>query len=102
MNGTNSRELIYHILRRVPAGKVTTYGALARAAGSSPRATAAAMARNFSSEVPCHRVVAHNGGISGYNRGVAQKIRLLKQEGVAISGKGSSARVDLERFELIL
>lgn len=93
-------QAVWRHLRRVPKGKVTTYGALAQLAGASPRAVGKILSRNFDPAIPCHRVVAYNGGVSGYNRGVPAKIRLLKQEGVAVSGSGSAARVDLKRFEL--
>ncbi len=95
------QEAVYQRLRRVPKGKVTTYGALARSVGTSPRAVGVMLSRNLSRAVPCHRVVASHGGISGYNRGVPAKIRLLKKEGIAVSGAGSSARIDLSRFGLI-
>lgn len=59
----------------VPAGKVTTYGELARALGSSSRAVGQALRRNpFAPEVPCHRIVRASLDIGGYS---GSQVRLL-------------------------
>lgn len=63
------RLLLLQLCKAIPAGKVTTYGDMAKALGSSPRAIGQAMRRNpFAPVVPCHRVIATNmqlGGFSG-------------------------------------
>jgi len=67
----------------VPAGATLSYGALARATGSSPRAIGQACARNpFPVVVPCHRVIASGGGIGHYSagRGITTKRWLLDHE----------------------
>lgn len=76
----------YELLRQVPAGRVTTYGELARALGSRAyRAVGQAMHRNpYAPIVPCHRVIRANGAIGGYALGVRRKIRLLGKEGLRI------------------
>lgn len=80
---------IYALLRRVPKGRVITYGALARAAGmGSARAVGQALKRNpFAPQVPCHRVIAADGapgGFAGHRQGPEwrRKLDLLRAEGV--------------------
>ncbi|MGH2372301.1 MAG: type II toxin-antitoxin system prevent-host-death family antitoxin [bacterium] len=73
-------------LRRIPAGAVRTYQAIARAVGQpgAARAVGAACARNpLPLLIPCHRVVRTDGGLGGYSLrgGVALKRRLLEAEG---------------------
>jgi methylated-DNA-[protein]-cysteine S-methyltransferase len=69
---------------RVPFGDVTTYGAVAEAAGS-PRAYRAAGNALGSNPipivVPCHRVVHAGGGLGGYTGGLGRKRFLLELEG---------------------
>ena len=59
---------IYSLLKKVPKGKVTTYKALAQAAGTKAyRAVGQAMRCNpYAPIVPCHRVVASDGSIGGF------------------------------------
>ena len=75
---------VYELARRIPPGETRTYGALARALGEpDPRRVGVALARNrFPIVVPCHRVVAADGGLGGFSApgGVATKRRLLAIE----------------------
>jgi len=80
---------VYGALREVPAGHTISYGQLAKAAGSSKaaRAVGGAMARNpLPILIPCHRVLAGDGGRGGYSGpgGLATKAQLLALEGVAL------------------
>lgn len=89
-------ERVYTIAARIPAGKVATYGQLAALAGNprAARAVGMAMHRNPDrSRVPCHRVVASDGSLTGYayGKGVITKKKMLLDEGVAFIGD----RVDL-------
>jgi len=73
-------------LRKVPAGAVTTYQALAGAAGSpsAQRAIGNTVAVNpIAIYVPCHRVVRSDGLIGNYGGGVERKLALLRAEGFA-------------------
>nr|WP_047167269.1 methylated-DNA--[protein]-cysteine S-methyltransferase [Sphingomonas sp. Y57] len=67
----------------IPSGDTLSYGALARIAGSAPRAIGQACARNpFPIVVPCHRVVGSGGTIGHYSggRGIITKTWLLDHE----------------------
>ena len=71
-------------LRRVPAGAVISYQALAAAAGSpaAQRAIGNTVASNpIAIYVPCHRVIKSDGAIGNYGGGVERKIALLRAEG---------------------
>ncbi len=90
---TDFQRKVYEAVVRVPPGCVTTYRDLAEAIGCrSPRAVGQALRRNpFAPGVPCHRVVAADltiGGFQGERSGAAvlSKIRLLAREGVSFSG----------------
>lgn len=78
----------YALLKTIPAGRVTTYKALAAALNSRAwRAVGHAMAQNpHPVIVPCHRVVCSDGRLGGYRYGAAQKAALLRSEGIVISG----------------
>ncbi len=83
------RRKVYLALMSVPAGKVTTYGALAAAVGCrSPRTVGQALRHNpFAPQVPCHRVIASDGSLGGFQGHAAggplkKKLSLLKSEGV--------------------
>lgn len=89
---------VYEITRKIPKGKVATYGLLARLAGSpkAARAVGNAMKTNPDAPiVPCHRVVASDGKLTGYSGegGIEQKRRMLIEEGVIFKGE----KVDLEK-----
>mmetsp|Transcript_10134 Transcript_10134/g.22522 ORF Transcript_10134/g.22522 Transcript_10134/m.22522 type:complete len:136 (-) Transcript_10134:279-686(-) len=91
---TEFQQRLYAACKRIPKGKVTTYGALAKALGSSARAVGQGMRRNpFAPVVPCHRVIASDlelGGFSGQwgneSAEVCRKRSMLADEGVAFNG----------------
>ena len=98
MNITPFQHRVYEALMRVPAGRVTTYGLLARHLGcGSPRAVGQALRRNpFAPRVPCHRVIASDltlGGFNGCRTGAepARKRALLAREGVPFDAAGRLA-----------
>lgn len=87
---------VYKICSSIPKGKVATYGQLARLAGKpkAARAVGVFMKNNPDAPiVPCHRVVASDGRLTGYSGegGIAQKKKMLQKEGVLFKGE----RVDL-------
>jgi methylated-DNA-[protein]-cysteine S-methyltransferase len=74
-------------IKKIPPGRITTYGLIAKVLNrpGSARAVGNALNKNpFAPVVPCHRVVKSNGQIGGYNEGTDKKIKLLKQEGIKI------------------
>jgi methylated-DNA-[protein]-cysteine S-methyltransferase len=77
----------YQLLATVPRGRVTTYKALGDALGTKAyRAIGQFMKNNpYAPAVPCHRVVASDGTIGGFNGGIAKKISMLRMEGIKIS-----------------
>jgi methylated-DNA-[protein]-cysteine S-methyltransferase len=78
---------VYKELLKVPKGKVTTYGELAKAVGikNGQRAIGRIMNKNpFPVIVPCHRVILSSGKIGGYAWGEKIKTNMLSQEGVKI------------------
>lgn len=71
---------IYHAVREIPYGRTATYGKIAAAVGTSPRAVGRAMAHNPTPlVVPCHRVVAAHG-IGGFSPAIEIKELLLAME----------------------
>lgn len=80
---------IYDILVRIPEGKVTTYGDIAKALGRPGASRAIGRILNKNPNpiiVPCHRVVMSDGSIGGYAFGKARKKELLKKEGLRFAG----------------
>ena len=78
---------VYGQLLRVPEGKVTTYGDLAKAVGleNGQRVIGMIMKKNpFPVTVPCHRVVKSDGKIGGYVYGERVKSYMLLKEGIKI------------------
>ena len=82
------RRRVLNAVRRIPAGKVATYGDVADAAGA-PRAARAVgniMKGCRVAGVPCHRVVAAGGRLGGYGGSEGLKRALLQAEGITVSG----------------
>jgi O-6-methylguanine DNA methyltransferase len=74
---------VYEVVKKIPKGKTLTYTQVAKKAGS-PRAFRAvgnALSKNFDPSIPCHRVIGSDGTMHGYNRGIENKINMLKKEG---------------------
>ena len=69
----------------IPEGKVRSYAWVAKKTGhpGASRAVGQALKKNpYAPHVPCHRIVASDGSIGGYSRGVAEKKKLLEKEGI--------------------
>ncbi len=86
--GTPFQMALWALLRTIPSGETTTYGALARQLGAeresptpSAQAVGGAVGRNpLSIIIPCHRVVGTNGSLTGYAGGLDRKAALLALE----------------------
>jgi AraC family transcriptional regulator, regulatory protein of adaptative response / methylated-DNA-[protein]-cysteine methyltransferase len=80
--GTPYEIEVWSMLRAIPAGQTTSYGALAARLGTrDARDVTEAIARNpIAVLVPCHRVIKKDGAISGYRWGVKRKRELLARE----------------------
>ena len=79
-------ERIYDVVRRIPRGRVATYGLVAMVAGYSRAARFAGLAMHHCDDptVPCHRVVNASGGLAPHF--VSQRAR-LQREGVTFAGQ---------------
>ena len=76
---------VYLAAFKIPKGKVSTYGRIAKATGrpKASRAVANALHNNpLFPIVPCHRVVQSNGGFGGEPRAAAGRRRRCEEEGV--------------------
>jgi len=83
IRGTAFQQRVWQALREIPAGRTASYTEIARRIGApkSVRAVAGACAANaLAVAIPCHRVVRHDGGLSGYRWGVERKRALLERE----------------------
>jgi O-6-methylguanine DNA methyltransferase len=82
----DKRQLVYSLLKTVPAGKVTTYKELGMAAGVHQRTVASYMKTNEDPvSVPCFRVIMSDGSIGGYGfLGPKNKEMLLRDDGIEI------------------
>jgi len=81
--GTPFQERVWDALATIPVGITTSYAALAAQIGqpSAVRAVARANGMNrLALVVPCHRVIASDGSLSGYGGGTRRKAALLEQE----------------------
>ncbi|MFO8110371.1 MAG: endonuclease V [Thermoplasmata archaeon] len=82
-------DTFYALVKQIPEGKVSTYGALARALGDVRASRAVGRMLNMNPRpviVPCHRVVMSDGAIGGFGLGVEKKISFLEEEGVFVEG----------------
>ena len=85
------RRRVLTVVRRIPVGRVTTYGTVAQLAGK-PRAARAVgniMRDARVPHLPYHRVVAAGGLLGGYGGNLSLKRALLRAEGLTVT----SARV---------
>lgn len=92
--GSAFRRAVWEILLKIPYGRTTTYGQIAREiaaarglAKMSAQAVGGAVGHNeISIIIPCHRVIGAHGSLTGYAGGIDRKIKLLKLEGVDMRG----------------
>lgn len=83
--GTPFQKRVWQALLEIPYGQTTSYGEIAKKAGSPKGARAVGMANNknpIAIIIPCHRVIGKNGALVGYGGGLDKKQVLLKIEGI--------------------
>ncbi len=85
----NFFERVYVIARQIPEGKVTSYGAIAKALGTGRSARMVGWAMNAShnrEDIPAHRVVNRKGLLSGKHHFAGTNLmqQLLENEGVKV------------------
>ena len=91
--GTPFQQRVWREIAKVPYGETTTYAHLARSTGApgSARAAGAATGRNpLAIVIPCHRVVATGGSLTGYAGGLARKEFLLALEGAPVAARAAA------------
>lgn len=79
-------ERVIAVVRRIPAGRVATYGDVAEVAGrpGAARAVGTIMSRCGGRGIPCHRVVAAAGKLGGFGDQLELKRSLLRAEGLLV------------------
>jgi O-6-methylguanine DNA methyltransferase len=79
---------VLSVVRRIPPGRVATYGDVAAMAGRAraARAVGNIMRDCTRPDVPCHRVIAAGGRLGGYGGREVLKRALLAAEGITIAG----------------
>jgi len=97
-------EKVWKLMKRIPRGRVTTYGLIAKKLNTKAyRAVGNACRKNpYAPRVPCHRVVRSDGRIGGFagktsGPTVRRKIRLLRNENVEIKN-GTIVNFEKVRF----
>ncbi|MGC2668380.1 MAG: MGMT family protein [Candidatus Nitrosopolaris sp.] len=81
---------VYVLLSKIPPGKVSTYGDIAKALGhpKAARAIGRIIANNPNPiSIPCHRVVKSNGEIGGFAYGEQRKREILEKEGIKFQNR---------------
>ena len=91
-------EKVYEIVRKIPKGKVTTYGSLGKKLNMSPRVVGFALHANPDGKAtPCHRVVNRDGRVApGYafgGKGIQKK--RLEEEGIRFKNEQN---IDLKKY----
>lgn len=93
-------EMVYEVVRMIPSGRVTSYGAIARYLGSGKSARLVGYALNGAwrmDDVPAHRVLNRKGVLTGKHHfsGTFAMEQLLEEEGVIVQ---EDRAVDFERL----
>ena len=102
---TQFQQDVYDRLLNIEYGHIVSYGQVARDIGqpNMARAVGQAVGANpIPIVVPCHRVIASDGRLTGFAGGIRTKVALLKLEGVDVDGSKPSSKVYPEVIPLDL
>jgi methylated-DNA-[protein]-cysteine S-methyltransferase len=102
--GTPFQQAVWRELRAIPYGETITYGELANRVGRPDRlrAAGAAVGRNpLPIIIPCHRVIAADGNLTGYLGGLHRKQALLDTEDAVRRGDGSTIEFGTRQLALL-
>ena len=89
-SSTPFQKRVWEATRRIPYGDTRSYADIAREVGVplAARAVGRALSANpLPIVVPCHRVIASNGGLGGFGGGLKMKGELLKMEGASTASR---------------
>jgi methylated-DNA-protein-cysteine methyltransferase-like protein len=100
LNNLDFFERVYFVVRKIPFGKVTSYGAIAKYIGSPQSSRSVGWAMNnshYKNNVPAHRVVNRNGMLTGKHHfsGTNLMKELLENEGIKVV---DNVILDFEKF----
>jgi len=92
---------VFSLVKKIPKGKITTYGEIGKALRIHPRVVGRILSQNKDlKNIPCYRVVKSDGSIGGYKLGRKKKIELLKKDGIVFEKKINLKKY-LHRFTLL-
>ena len=83
----NITEYTYYLVKQIPSGRVSTYGAVAKALGNPgyARAVGKMMNKNPDADtMPCFKIINSDGSLGGFGLGINDKIRRLKEDGIDV------------------
>ncbi len=99
MSALSLHARIFAVVRRIPSGRVATYGQIARLAGLGNHARLVGYALHAlpaGSRIPWHRVLNARGRISLAGAAALEQLRLLRREGVR---PAANKAIDLRRYQ---
>ena len=85
------------LLAKIPKGKISTYGLLAKKLKIHPRYVGKLLSKNPNDvKYPCYKIILSSGGLGGYTskHGLKDKIKKLRKDGIEIKNN----RIDLKRY----
>ena len=92
LQGTPFQKLVWQRLKKIPYGKLASYGEVARAIGKPNAYRAVGNANNknpIAIIIPCHRVIGSDGTLVGYGSGLWRKEWLLDHENPSLTSMGT-------------
>lgn len=94
----NLCEYTYYIVKQIPPGRVSTYGAVAKALGNKnyARAVGKYMNKNPNADtMPCFKIVCSDGTLGGFGLGLEDKIRRLNEDNIKVK---NNRIIDFEKL----